>query len=369
MSLETPKPRDESKPACFWPCFFRIFSRAGDVSQLRKRIPHPNHRVAKKLWQNIAAVEGMQKMYDLVGGLFRWGTVLVEQVELGRIEKHGWSVDSSFSNRPCAGEAENISKMWNFFKLHDSAKISNLSIWKTRKRHISNKFPSHRISTICVWHPQTFLTSLTTYYAGRHRWGFDAWSAHCVGNSGGFDMKSPKQPTFFDEFPLRLLFFRFRFEPHPTPFFATFFFFFGKFVDLWGEDGWEPRSSFSFFVDADAKTWGIPQEAGRGSICWLAYVTSALIFFGRDPPMKKTPIDSKFKMLKFFDSKMLILFVWFFLVVESCTSKPSSYWSSQEILWEEMVFWGRHPRMPEASFKRLRERFPTVHWFSQSFTS
>lgn len=228
MSLETPKPRDESKPACFWPCFFRIFSRAGDVSQLRKRIPHPNHRVAKKLWQNIAAVEGMQKMYDLVGGLFRWGTVLVEQVELGRIEKHGWSVDSSFSNRPCAGEAENISKMWNFFKLHDSAKISNLSIWKTRKRHISNKFPSHRISTICVWHPQTFLTSLTTYYAGRHRWGFDAWSAHCVGNSGGFDMKSPKQPTFFDEFPLRLLFFRFRFEPHPTPFFATFFFFFRK---------------------------------------------------------------------------------------------------------------------------------------------
>lgn len=153
------------------------------------------------------------------------------------------------------------------------------------------------------------------------------------------------------------------------PLFCHVFFFFGKFVDLWGEDGWEPRSSFSFFVDADAKTWGIPQEAGRGSICWLAYVTSALIFFGRDPPMKKTPIDSKFKMLKFFDSKMLILFVWFFLVVESCTSKPSSYWSSQEILWEEMVFWGRHPRMPEASFKRLRERFPTVHWFSQSFTS
>lgn len=125
-------------------------------------------------------------------------------------------------------------------------------------------------------------------------------------------------------------------------FVVFFLFFFGKFVDLWGEDGWEPRSFFSFFVDADAKTWGIPQEAGRGSICWLAYVTSTPIFFWKGSCNEKTPIDSKFKMLKFFDWKTLILFVWFFWWVESCTSNFIELRTQvlKKFYGEEMVFWG-----------------------------
>ena len=237
--------------------------------------------------------------------------------------RNGHAREQQKMSAKCETFSRNMRDLCNFlgpFPLHDSGENSNLSIWKTRKRpYATNPLG---ISRICVWHPQTFLTSLTTSYACRNWWGFDAWSAHCVGNSEGFDMKPPKQPTFFDEFPLRLLFFRFRFEPPPPLFLPrSCVFFFVCLLTFEVKTDENLDVSFSFFVDAECwcdinvEDLGDPprQQGGETYVCLLMSQVPSFFLEGI-LQWKKHLSTQNSKCSSFLIEKMLILFVWFFLV-------------------------------------------------------
>lgn len=122
--------------------------------------------------------------------------------------------------------------------------------------------------------------------------------------------------------------------------------------------------SFVFFVDADAKTWGIPQEAGRGQNMLACLCHKYPHFFWKGSfAMKKNTFprlkiqNAQVCWLKNVDSFCLIFFWW----VESCTSKPASYGPkfSRNSMGGNGVLEKNSPD-PEASFKRLRE----IHGFS-----
>ena len=105
-------------------------------------------------------------------------------------------------------------------------------------------------------------------------------------------MKSPKQPTFFDEFPLRLLFFRFRFEPHPTPFFATFLWCFFCFFSeslLTSEVKTDENLGvfLVFLLMLMRRPGGSPKKQGGEAYVGLLMSQVPPFFFGRDPAMKK----------------------------------------------------------------------------------
>ena len=304
----------------------------------------------------------------------------------------GWSVDSLlFETGKCSVEAENIGKMWNFFKKyarlvqfprsfspHDFGKILTFQSGKLEKELCATNPSNRNFQNLCL--TSTDILDIPDYLLLCLPAPMRLWRMVCAlcRELRRLWHEATEATHFFDEFSLRLLFFRFRFEPHPTPFFChvfvCFFFFFRKVC--WPLRWRRMRTSEFFLVFLlmlMRRPGGSPKTTGRENICWLAYVTSTPIFFGRDRlQWKKHTNRLKIQNAQvFLMEKMLILFVWFFWWVESCTSvnQRAMDRSSQDILWEEMVFWGKKsPGCRKHPSRDFGKDSPSVHWVSQSFT-
>ena len=280
----------------------------------------------------------------------------------------GWSVDSLlFETGKCSVEAENIGKMWNFFKKyarlvqfprsfspHDFGKILTFQSGKLEKELCATNPSNRNFQNLCL--TSTDILDIPDYLLLCLPAPMRLWRMVCAlcRELRRLWHEATEATHFFDEFSLRLLFFRFRFEPHPTPFFChvfvcVFFFFSESLLTSEVKTDENLGVFFSFFVDADAKTWGIPQDNREGKHMLACLCHKYPHFFWKGSfAMKKTHQSTEnSKCSSFFIEKC-----WFFLFdffggwKVAPVNQRAMDRSSQDILWEEMVFWGK--KSPDA---------------------
>lgn len=157
--------------------------------------------------------------------------------------------------------------------------------------------------------------------------------------------------NFFRWISRRLLFFRFRLEPHPHPFFCHVFVV-GIFFS-------ERLLTSEVKTDENLdRPEGSPKKTGRGKnmLACLCHKYPTFFFFKGILRWKKNLSTPNSKCSIFLIEKMLILFVWFFFggwKVAAVNDRATDR-SSQDILWEEMVFWGEES---PGSWSILQENF------------